>query len=159
MRLVLQNTLFLFSALCLLACDVSVTPGGIEDRHEPGVIEDLAPMPEGYLEFAAQTTKLFFDQGHEGIQGRLHPAMQGLSNVKWTALEKIASDKADFETAEYYGHGFGEEDGLDFVLIQFKIPFEGGYNIVKMIMPLDEPCCRVAGLEVNVEKIKSFKLR
>ena len=146
------------SALCLLACDVSVTPGGIEDINKPKVIEDLAPMPEGYLEFAAQATRLFFEQGQEGIQERLHPAMEGLSKTKWAALEKFASDEADFEAAEYYGHGFGEQDGVKFVLIQLKIPYEGGYNLVKIYLPVDEPCCRVAGLEVNKQFVKSFKL-
>jgi len=141
-----------------MACEFSVTPGSIEDRHKPKVIEDLAPLPEGFLDFSVETTTLFFTQGRDGIQDRLHPAMQGLTGLNWTALEKFASDEADLTAIEYYGHGFGEEDDTQFVMIQLKVPFEGGYNIVKMYMPTNEDCCRLAGMEVNAERIKSFNL-
>jgi len=149
---------YLISVLGLAACDVSITPGGIEDRHAPKVIEGLEPLPEGVLDFAYESTVLFFGKGREGIQDRLHPAMENLTGVKWTMLEKFASDAADLESAEYYGHGFGEAEGIKFVVVQLKVPFEGGYNLVKLTMPLDEACCRVAGLEINSELIKSFKL-
>lgn len=158
MRFVLQSLLILILPLTLSACDVSVTPGGIDDQDKPKIIEDLAPMPEGYLNFAAQTTRIFFEQGREGLQDRLHPAMKDITGVKWSMMEKFASDEPDFESAEYYGHGFGEEAGIEFVVIQLKVPFEGGYNLVKLTMPVDEPCCRVAGMEVNAQAVKSFKL-
>lgn len=158
MRLVLRNSFLVIFSMGLWACDVSVTPGGIEDRHKPEVIEDLAPIPEGYLNFAARATKVFFEQGRKGIQDQLHPAMDGITSTKWSMLEKFAADNADFESMEYYGHGFGEEEGVNFVVIQLKVPFENGYNLVKLTLPLDEPCCRVAGLEVNAETVKSFKL-
>ena len=158
MSMVLRYIFLLAFSLFLPACDVSVTPGEIEDRHKPKVIENLAPMPDGYLNYAARTTKIFFEQGREGIQDRLHPAMESVTGVTWSMLEKFASDEADFEAVEYYGHGFGEEEGINFVVIQLKVPFEGGYNLVKVTLPVDEPCCRVAGLEVNAEVSKSFKL-
>jgi len=148
----------LLLCVCLVACNVSVTPGGIEDRHAPKVIENLQPMPEGYLDFASQTTVLFFTKGREGIQDRLHPAMENLSDSKWGMLEKFASDAPNFEAAEYYGHGFGEDQGLDLIVIQLKVPFEGGFNLVKLTMPVKETCCLLAGLEVNAEYIKNFKL-
>lgn len=137
---------------------MNVTPGGIEDMDAPKVVEDLAPIPEGYLDFAANTTYLFFTKGREGIQDRLHPAMENISGLKWSTLEKLASDKADFDSAEYYGHGFGEEDGLEYVMIQFKIPFKDGYNLVKVIIPTQDECCRVAGFHVDAKTLKTFKL-
>jgi len=147
-------------AICLglAACDISVTPGGIEDSDAPKVIEDLAPMPDGYLDFAAKSTFLFFTEGREGIKDRLHPAMDGVTGLQWSALEKFASDKADFDSAEYYGHGFGEADDLDVITIQIKVPFDNGYNLVQVIMPVDEDCCRIAGFSVDAKAFKTFKL-
>ena len=84
--------------------------------------------------------------------------MRGLSNVKWTALEKFAADNPDWSAMEYYGHGFGEEEGISFVVVQLKVPYENGYNLVKLTMPTEEDCCRLAGLEVNREMSKTFNL-
>ena len=150
----------IIAALLMTACDISfsASPGGIEDQHKPKVIENLAPVPEGFLDFSVETTTLFFKQGRDGIQDRLHPAMQDITGLKWSALEKFASDKADLNAIEYYGHGFGEDNGIPLVVVQLKVPFDGGYNIVKAIMPTNETCCRLAGLEVNAQKVKSFKL-
>ena len=141
----------------LVACEFSVSPSG-EESDAPKVIEDLAPMPEGYLDFAANSTYLFFTDGREAIQDRLHPAMAELSSLKWSALEKFASDTADFDAAKYYGHGFFEEEGVEIIFIQLKIPFENGYNLVRVMMPLNEECCRIAGVQIDAEMEKSFAI-
>lgn len=146
--------------LLLSACDVnlSVTPGGIEDVDKPKVIEGLAPLPEGYYDFALESAQLFFEGGRDSVEARLHPALAGETGVTWALLEKLASDTADFGSAEYYGHGFGEDEGLDLTVVQLKVPFEGGYNLVKVVMASDEACCRLAGLNVEAKMLKTFKL-
>lgn len=160
MRLFLNAFSSLFLISSLTACDVSfsASPGGIKDLRKPAVNAELAPLPEGFLDFSRQSTKSFFHGGRDAVTDRLHPAMLEISDMKWAALEKLASDDADFTAIEYYGHAFGETEGIPFVVIQLKIPFEGGYNLVKTTMPTNEDCCRLAGLEVNLEKMKSFKL-
>lgn len=158
MRPFFPKLFYLFICLCLAACSVDVSPGASEDNDAPKAMEDLAPMPEGYLDFAANSTYLFFKHGRAGIQDRLHPAMHGITGLKWATLEKLASDKADFDAAEYYGHGFDEtiEGDVEVIIIQIKVPYDGGYNLVRVIMPLNEECCRIGGFEVEAKAKKTL---
>ncbi len=151
---------FLFSGLLLSGCDINFgySPGSLEDMDRPKVIEGLAPLPEGYYDYALETTKLFFVGGREAISDRLHPVLDAEPDRIWKLLDTYASDKAEFDKAEYFGHGFGEDKGIQFTVVQIKVPFEGGYNLVQMTMPSNEECCRLAGINVEAKMIKSFSL-
>ncbi len=128
---------------------MSVSEQAIEDK--PDMMEDLQPLSPKIYDFVHASTQLFFIEGHSAIKSSFHPVLRGISKEDWKVIESHASAKADLRAIEYYGHGFGEDDGFKFIVIQLKVPFENGYNLVKIVVPDEEGCCRLAGINIEVK--------
>lgn len=137
--------------LALSACGEN-SQISLADSQQPTAAvsaEGPPPLSPKVYDFAVAGTQLFFLEGRKGVESRFHPALEGVSDNKWAFLEGVASDGANLRAITYSDHAYGEYDGLAFVVVELKVPFEGGHNLVKMIVPQDEPCCRLVGIDVK----------
>ena len=151
MRHFISSALYLIMCLSFAGCEDSsaILPSKVAQAETSNVTQGLPPLSPKFYEFAVGGTQLFFLEGRDAIKDHFHPSLQGVSDNRWTFLKGVASETADLRAIEYYGHAYGEHDGFHFVVVQLKVPIENGYNLVKVIMPSNEPCCRLAGLDIN----------
>ncbi|GGX64037.1 hypothetical protein GCM10011309_12610 [Litorimonas cladophorae] len=133
--------------------DSEISYAGSQEPLAPKLVEGPPPLSPQVYDFAVAGTQLFFLEGRKGIESRFHPALQGVSDNKWSFLEGVASDGANLREITYSDHAYGEHDGMRFVVIELKVPYEGGHNLVKMVVPQDEPCCRLVGIDVKSYEI------
>lgn len=151
--------LFLSSiaAMGLVACDVSVSAGGIEDRDAPKEIQNLAPLPDVRLSFAEDVVRNFYAENDDAILPLINDTVKAEFTVSlMKTMYRLKTDLADVEQMEYYGHGFGEELGMNITVVQFRLMTESGYDLIKVVMTAEPDCCKIAGLHVErkfVEKL------
>ncbi len=156
------KAIYLFSSsLILSACDVNIStsPGSLEDMNTPKVIEGLTPLPPERAAYAQEVIRAFYSEGMSAVQTRTHPTVaKEFQGMKAEAIEKLASNSARVEDMEYYGHGYGQERGFDFTIIEYKVPNDNGYDEVKVIVSSAGECCQILGFNLMAKLEKSFTL-
>jgi hypothetical protein len=124
-------------ALALSACgeNSKISLADSQQLTVPKLAEGPPPLSPKIYEFAVAGAQLFYLEGRQGIESHFHPALKGVSDNKWAFLEGLAAENASLRAIAYSNHANGEHDGLRFVVVELKAPFEGGHNLVKMVVP------------------------
>jgi hypothetical protein len=149
--------LSLTASVTLMACDVSISSGGIEDMDAPKVIPDLAPLPNARLAYAESIVREFYAGNDQALLAGVDDTVKAeITSEALTGLHRLKTDAASIEEMEYYGHGFGEERGMSLTIVQFRLPTNSGYDLVRIAMKAEQECCELAGLHVERKIIKTL---
>jgi len=97
--------LSLTASVTLMACDVSISSGGIEDMDAPKVIPDLAPLPNARLAYAESIVREFYAGNDQALLAGVDDTVKAeITSEALTGLHRLKTDAASIEEMEYYGH-------------------------------------------------------